>query len=277
VQALGLEIDGVPVPDLVEGPPPPGRVRVRVVAEERPEPLPETVRLEHAEGEGWTVAARGHGRHAVTEAGGDVILDAEPTSASGGVRLLFAQTLPLAATLQGIEVLHASAVALPGGVTALVAPSGGGKSTVAATLLRAGAAFVTDDALAITLGADDVVAHPGPRRLRLPEAADLDGDVVAHEDKLVLAPARVAAPAPLRRVVVLDRAAGHARLRLVGERERAVPLLLAATFVPYVRRPARLTRLLEVATEVAARVDVLRLEVPARAAPGDVARLLTDG
>lgn len=55
-------------------------------------------------------------------------------------------------TLRGNTVLHASAVAVDGRVVAFVAPSGGGKSTLAALLCKQGAELVTDDVLVVDPG-----------------------------------------------------------------------------------------------------------------------------
>lgn len=54
--------------------------------------------------------------------------------------------------LRGDTVLHASAVAVDGRVLAFVAPSGGGKSTLAALLCGQGAELVTDDVLVVDAG-----------------------------------------------------------------------------------------------------------------------------
>ncbi len=53
-------------------------------------------------------------------------------------RLLFAQVLPLAATLQGLELLHASAVEWNGRALGFVARAGTGKTSVAAHIVASG-------------------------------------------------------------------------------------------------------------------------------------------
>jgi hypothetical protein len=55
----------------------------------------------------------------------------------------------------GVPVFHAAAVECDGGALALVAPSGGGKSSLTLGLIRAGCGFLSDDLIA---------AH-GPKRL----------------------------------------------------------------------------------------------------------------
>ena len=57
--------------------------------------------------------------------------------------------------------LHASAVALDGRALAFVAPSGTGKTSVAAHLVARGASFLTDDALAVEPVPGGLLAHPG--------------------------------------------------------------------------------------------------------------------
>lgn len=72
--------------------------------------------------------------------------------------------------LRGDTVLHASAVAVDERVVAFVAPSGGGKSTLAALLCRHGADLVTDDVLVVDAGPPPRCAG-GATELRLREAA----------------------------------------------------------------------------------------------------------
>src|SRR5690606_19296460 len=62
--------------------------------------------------------------------------------------------------------VHASAVSMDDGVIGFLAPKHFGKSTLAMTMYRAGAPFVTDDTLPIIAGAD-VVARPGVHSLRV--------------------------------------------------------------------------------------------------------------
>lgn len=62
----------------------------------------------------------------------------------------FSHALPLWLELNGIPVLHASAVSYAGRSLAFLAPSGTGKSTLCDALVRRGATFVSDDGLALT-------------------------------------------------------------------------------------------------------------------------------
>ncbi|OAI49630.1 hypothetical protein AYO44_06395 [Planctomycetaceae bacterium SCGC AG-212-F19] len=61
--------------------------------------------------------------------------------------LLLDQVIPLAASLQGLTVLHASAVLTPLGAVAFLGDTGQGKSTIAAGFCRAGDQLLTDDCL----------------------------------------------------------------------------------------------------------------------------------
>jgi hypothetical protein len=64
--------------------------------------------------------------------------------------------------------LHASAVAIDGSVVALLAPSGLGKSTLAAALVANGASLVSDDVVAVRQAHDGSLAvWPGTTALRL--------------------------------------------------------------------------------------------------------------
>ena len=78
-----------------------------------------------------------YGDHLVDAAGTEVrsaIERADPTLWRGHV---LGQALPLAASLQGLEVFHAGAVATGDGVIALAGPSGVGKSTLVGALVTA--------------------------------------------------------------------------------------------------------------------------------------------
>jgi hypothetical protein len=85
-------------------------------------------------------------------------------------RFLLDTVLWSASLLRGSELLHASAVAGPRGVVAFAGFSGAGKSSLAVELIRRGGALFTDDILALTSSARELVAHPGPAVVNVPEA-----------------------------------------------------------------------------------------------------------
>ncbi len=174
-------------------------------------------------------------------------------------RLLIAQALPFAAVLQGLEVLHASAVAVEGGAVAFAGPSGSGKTSLALDLCRRGARFLSDDVLALELDGE-LVAHPGApvaaldraeaERLR---AAGVDGgETLAGDERETIERVGVSGPAPLRAIFLLERrddGPAAPRFEPVGEGSA----LLANTFNLVLRDSARLSRLLDVCAAAARR------------------------
>lgn len=276
--AFGLEIRGADgLEGLVPGPgPDPGRFVGVHVTDHEPD-FPEQGASEHSgvsglsirshPSGGWRISVPDFGVHVLSADGQRLETLPPPGRGWRWQRLLFAQVLPLACVLQGVEVLHASAVAVDGGVIALVGGSGQGKSTVAAALIARGAAFVTDDALAVEPTAEVIMAHPGPRF-----AQAGPGDTGPFHE-----PDGAAGALPLTRVHILDRAARHARPD-AEPYDRALPTLLAAAFVPYVSGTTRQGALLDVASAIAAAGTVQQLRLPERADPDAVARLvLEDG
>ena len=126
------------------------------VSDERP-------RVHRDSGGAYVLEAGVDGRQVVAADGGSLVAWAPAGGpASLWHRLLYAQGLPLAASLQGVACLHAGAVVLGGRAVALVGASGAGKSTLTAALVAAGAVFLTDDVLALLVEDDGVVAYPGP-------------------------------------------------------------------------------------------------------------------
>jgi hypothetical protein len=71
---------------------------------------------------------------------------------------LFANVLPFWLELKGFVTIHASAVNISGNAIAFLAHSRNGKSTLAASLVREGSSFLTDDVLPIR---PQDGAHPG--------------------------------------------------------------------------------------------------------------------
>jgi hypothetical protein len=71
----------------------------------------------------------------------------------------------------GEEPLHSTVVEISGRAIGLLGTSGGGKSTLASYLIDRGGKLLTDDMLRVTIEGSEVLAHPGPYRLKLFEDA----------------------------------------------------------------------------------------------------------
>lgn len=207
---------------------------------------------------------------AIVSADGSSVRGSPGTGGLGAwQRLLVAQVLPFAAVLCGLEVLHASAVALGGGAVAILGPSGAGKTSLAVALSRLGADFLTDDVLALSCEDGRLLGHPGPaiaaidsaEAERLRHGGGLDPEGLLGEDRreAVVRMAPSSSPLPLRAIFVLDRrAAGPAQPHFEPVLEPTA--LLSATFNLLLLEPARLTALLEVCA-IAARGRVERVAV----------------
>ena len=90
---------------------------------------------------------------------------------------LLGRVLAMALHLEGILTLHGSAVEMADGVVGFLAPKHFGKSTLSLRLYRAGARFVTDDALPV-LPTDPPTVLPGIQSLRV-RAGDREVPVLA--------------------------------------------------------------------------------------------------
>ena len=128
-------------------------------------------------------------------------LDLPPVALERGHRLQRRVTLGLISGSAGLLMWHAGAVAAPDGrVVALVAPSGGGKSTAVAALARHGWGYVTDETLGVST--DGIVApYPKPLAFRRDEAIE---KVSIGPDQLGLAPLP-AGELKLARLLILRR------------------------------------------------------------------------
>ena len=221
---------------------------------------------------GYHVWAPRHGRHVISNDGRQIWSALPRRSPLGWQRLFFAQTLPLAAALQGLEVLHASAVSVAGRAIAFTASSGTGKSSLAAHAVAFGAEFVTDDVLALELVEGAVLAHPGPRRASL-AASELRamqpngrlrlGTCIGETDKLHLEPPSVSAALPLAIVYRVRRTtnAGGPRFREhVPPEPRQV---LASSFLPYLGTRERLLNQLSICEGIVRFVRMFDFEIPA--------------
>ena len=207
----------------------------------------------------------------VLPADGRLVCTVEPGAKAQWERLLLAQVLPLAATVAGVEVLHAGAVAVDGLALGIVGAGGTGKSTLACALADQGAEFMTDDALGLTRDGATTTAHPGPALARLAaapgRAADAAGKAVRELG--VRAEAReLGALLLLRRAEDVGTPAFH--------RGAGFPELAAATFNLLVQTPERLERHLDIASTLAADGTGVAASFPPEVGPDEVAGALTD-
>jgi hypothetical protein len=112
-------------------------------------------------------------------ADGTVRLDGWGPSRTYASRAVFLDGLPttlnqIAAVSATCIALHSGAVRSPtGAVVLLPALSGGGKTTLTATLIRAGWDYVTDEAVGVRAGSLVAVAYPKPLVLSLESQAAL--------------------------------------------------------------------------------------------------------
>lgn len=126
-------------------------------------------------------------------------------------RVLLDSVLATVALLRGFEALHAAAVLAPGGAVALMARTGGGKTTLAAELLARGFSLISDDILVLSHVEGRVVGHPAPPVMNLPAGAQRPaGDAIATiGDETWFAVHDVSpGPAPIAAFCLIDRRPG---------------------------------------------------------------------
>lgn len=228
---------------------------------------------------GYTFRTSGYGAHWIS-ASGDRVLSAPP----GGMeewrwqRVLVGQLLPFCAVLRGFEAIHASAVVVDGRALAIVGRPGAGKSTLAMHLVLAGAGFLTDDVLALTVRDGVVDAEPGAGLTSIRHTAGGLGSLVAEqgrrlgsdEDAERIAIPTETAAVPLGAVCFLDRDSSATCLR-VGPLSPVDPrLLLGATFNLVLRSPERLARQLDISARMG-RGPVLKATIPPGGHPAEAA------
>lgn len=303
MQALGLTVDGDAGPvGFAEGRAPDGRrctVRMRLderlawpwrgpgvarVAEQRHPDGRVLLSVDSQTARGLRVEARGYGVQIVSPDGREI------SQVAGGERpevrpllMLCARALPIAAVLQGLEVLHSSAVVMDGRVLAFVAASGTGKSSIAAHLVAAGAEFMTDDVLAVEGADEGIRAHPGPRLTKISSAernaiggrgrARLGPLLGQVEGEYVTAPVAGPGAGPLAGIYVMRRAGSDPpQLRGIAPD----PLLVhAMTYIFDIESAERRRRHLELAGALAARVPFYELRLPEQGTAARAASLIS--
>lgn len=201
-------------------------------------------------------------------------------------RFLTSRVLPLAATLRGLEVFHSSAVSLGDAVVAIVGPRQIGKTSLAVHLILQGAAFMTDDLLALDARRSEVVAHPGAAvigvresefRLIGAEQRRRLGPFDRRLDKFFADVEREDRALPLRIIYFLDRRPDNGALA-INELEQLDPrLLLASSFFNHiVQTPERLRAQLDLCARLSQTAVICRASVPPTVNAAALAGFLAD-
>lgn len=193
-------------------------------------------------------------------------------------RLLLDTVLWSVSLLHGYELLHASAISFGDESIAFVAGTGGGKTSLAAELLRRGAELLCDDVLAMSYDDGHVLVHPAPPVMNLPlgqSEADPDelGQTLAilGEEAWINVEAVATTPRRLSAVCVLDRQdSGSPRLR--AHPGGVLALLPHAFGFPGSR--TRLGRQFEILSDLVAETPVLSLSAAASCTPAELADLV---
>ncbi len=191
-------------------------------------------------------------------------------------RVLLDTVLWSASLLSGFELLHASAVLTRAGVVAFAATSGGGKTSLAAEMIRRGALPFSDDILAVEDRDGRLLAHPGPPLLNLPATSRLPGSVViadfGEEHWVWLSRSAPLPPTELAAVVLLDRQGDGAACAPVDA--TSMTLLPYAIGFPHMGDRAR--QRFELCGAIAAGVPVLQLRAHPSLGPAALADLVQD-
>lgn len=203
----------------------------------------------------------------------------DPPEGPNPWELLIGQGLPIAAALQGLEVLHASAVRLGSTSLAFVAPAGTGKTSLALHLLGRGAEFLADDVVALEADGDTLLTHPGIGLANAPctERESLESAGVDIRWPAATAPkhhvpvATPRGPVPLRAIYFLKRTQAVEEPEIVAIDPPDPCLLLGSTFVAHVPTAARLITQLDICSRIARTVPLFRVRAPAEGRAAELA------
>ena len=234
---------------------------------------------------GFRIYAPRYGRHLVSRDGRQVRSVLPKVAPWRWQRLLFAQVLPLATSLQGLGVFHASAVSLDETAVAFIAASGTGKTSVAVHLVDRGATLLTDDVLALEGGNSNVLAHHGAgfasvARSELEAVSHVAkrqlGAVAAQTDKVLVTPRVSQASVPLRAVYFLRRTGEHGEIVIARSDPPDPSLLLSSNFISYVSAASHLQNHLDLCSRIAATAGINRVEIPIGASAASVAEAVLE-
>jgi hypothetical protein len=237
--------------------------------------------VDYAEPAGYLLWAREFGRVLISPDGLELLCAPDPANEQWA-SIVVAQALPLAATLRGLEVFHASGVVLDGRALLFAGAPGAGKSSLAAAFVRAGAQLLSDDAVALALGERTLTAHAGSAALHLRDAEQqrlsaaertaLGHPARSSTDKHSYVSGEVPTPAPLAGLFLLERSNADPAVEQLAA---ADPFeLIASTFNLSVRTPARLQRQLDVVSTIASGGLAYRLRVQPGVSASELAALV---
>jgi hypothetical protein len=192
-------------------------------------------------------------------------------------RVMLDTVLHCTALLGGQEALHAGSVTVGEGVIAIVAASGGGKSTLVTEMLRRGHGLVSDDITFLEAQAGGPpFAQPGVPVLTVADATEqpVGGEVLMDLPGERWVTAAVAAgPAPVRAVIKLDRRPG-ASTQIKRDPDALRVLLGAMLKLP--RTPERELARLNLASILDAHCRILILTADLLATPVQLAELVEE-
>ena len=219
---------------------------------------------------GYRLLAEHYGSYSVT-LDGSLILCAPVRRAPWQWQgFLIGQMLPAAAVLHGLEVLHASAVAMAGHAVVITAPSGAGKSSLAVNLVRRGESFLADDVVALEPAGEQLLVHPGPALVSVRHAearalgpralAELGPELGRDDNEVRVKVGRDVQPLPLGAVYVIERDGQVTETTFSAAWDPR--LLIESCFTRFVRRPERLINQLDVCARAQRAAAVFKVAVP---------------
>ena len=209
------------------------------------------------------------------DAGRDVVtVRPDPEAPTDFVPVLVgASLLSFVLAIRGCLVLHASCVEIGGDAVAVVADSGGGKSTLSGMLCAGGTPFVSDDVLRVACASPSgvVTVFRGSSEIRLRSTSSEVADVLAGFDRRTTADGRTAVRLP---TIAADELALRCIVLPVLERDRdlcereqlsaseALMVLLSKLRVGAMSDAAFHASHFEQLAELVNRVSVFRLRLP---------------
>lgn len=243
------------------------------------------VAVDEDPGVAYRIEAPAFGVHLVSADGSEVLVPEPDCPDWYWQRLLFSQTLSIAAAVQGMGLFHASAVRVGDFAVGIAAPSGTGKTSTAAHLVAQGAEFFTDDVLALDLVGDRLTAFAGPEffsieeheaRAVAPERRERLGPMLGESIKQYFRPSVSQTSLPLGLFYLLERDPEADAVHVDPFDRLSVGAVLASGFVPQIRPEHRLVAHLELCGRMATGERIHRVRVPPRGSAAAVAAVLME-